>query len=67
MYLLDKLDQGMLTFVLSLFDPYEYHMNLCSESCSYGQLAGHPAVRPSCVAKTLMLDITHKLLNQICL
>ena len=40
-----------------LFYPYEYHINLCSESCLSGQ--------PSCMAKTLTLAITHKLFNQI--
>ena len=46
-----------------LFDPYEYQMDLCIQSC---HPAGRPAVHsPVCLAKTLMLNITCKLCNQI--
>ena len=47
-----------------LFYPYEYHMNLCHESCSSGLPAEQPAVCLG-VAETLALDITGKLFNQI--
>ena len=40
-----------------IIDPYEYHMGLCNESCS----SGRPAECPSCVSKTLTLDVTSKL------
>ena len=44
-------------FKVLLFDPYEYHMDLFNELCSPGWLASCP----SCVTKTLTLDITGKL------
>ena len=48
----------LLSFVIVLFDPYEYHLDLCSEFCLSGW--------PSCVAKTLTLESTRKLFKQIC-
>ena len=39
-------------------DPYEYHIDICNESCS----SGRPAVLR---AKTLVFDITRKLFYQI--
>ena len=45
-----------------LLDPYEYHIDLCNESCS----SGRPVGRPSCVAKVSILDITCKLFNHFC-
>ena len=47
-----------LLILTPIFDPYEYH-DLCNESCS----SCRPAIRPSCVAKTLTLDITRELLH----
>ena len=47
----------------NIFDPYEYLVDLCIELCLSGRLAGQQAGWPSCVAKTLALDITHKLFN----
>ena len=47
-------------FILSserIVDPYEYHKNIYNGLCLAGQ--------PSCMTKTLLLDITHKLFNQI--
>ena len=44
-----------------IIDPYEYHMDLCNESCSFGR----SAIWLPYGAKTLMLNITSKLFNQI--
>ena len=41
-----------------VFDPYEYLLDLCNESCLSFRLSG----RPSCMAKAVSLDI-HRLFN----
>ena len=46
---------------LPVFDVHEYHMDLRNESCSAGRLS----CWLSCVTKTLMLNITRRLLNLI--
>ena len=55
--------QTLTFFVFNFVDPYEYHMDLCSESCMSGWPDGWLAF---CMARILALDITHKLVDQIC-
>ena len=55
----DVFEQYLFTHLAYTIDPYEYPMDLCTHNklCLSG--------RPSCMAKTLMTDITRKHWNQI--
>ena len=39
-------------------------MDLCNESCSTVRLADQPGSLPSCVTRTIISDIAHKLFKQ---
>ena len=48
----------VVVVLVVVFDPYEYHMDLCNELYSAGRLCG--------AKKNLTLNIVRKLFNQFC-